>query len=135
MKPSEALMNNFYQNLGQLFYSVAAADNSIQQKETEKLKEIVRKEWLQMDETEDNFGSDSAFQIETVFDWLQERQPRSEDAFKKFSEFYLSHDSLFTAPYKNLIAKTAGEIAGAFHGNNKAELVVLNQLNSLFHGK
>ncbi len=40
--------------------------------EIERLKEDVRKYWLTVDSIEDEFGTDAAYQIEIVFNWLQQ---------------------------------------------------------------
>ncbi len=63
---------NFYQQLGKLFYAVADSDNNIQQDEINKLKKVVREEWLPIEDSVDEFGTDAAYQIEIVFDWLLE---------------------------------------------------------------
>lgn len=62
----------FYRLLGRLFYSVAQVDDVIREEEFKAVKAAVREEWLDFDETFDAFGSDSAFQIEFVFDFLYE---------------------------------------------------------------
>ena len=66
------LGNELYQNLGKLFYAVAMADHSVHMKEMEKLNEVVRDNWLDVDDIEDEYGSDAAFQIISVFDQLLE---------------------------------------------------------------
>jgi len=58
----------FYQNLGKLFHAMAMADHSIHMKEMEKLNEVVRDHWLEIDDVEDEYGTDAAFQIISVFD-------------------------------------------------------------------
>lgn len=54
----------FYQNLGKLFYAIVAGDNKVHEAEMNKLKELVKKEWLNIDDIEDEFGIDAAYQIE-----------------------------------------------------------------------
>ena len=63
-----------YQNLGKLFYAIAAADNEVRKVEFDKLKELVRKHWLELDPIEDIYSTDAAYQIEIVFDWLNQEQ-------------------------------------------------------------
>lgn len=131
MKPTEDVMNKFYQHIGQLFYAVASADKIVRKDEIEKLKEIVRKEWLPLDNATDKFGTDAAYQIEIVFEWLTDRETNSEDSFKKFSTYYTEHSYLFADTYKKTIAQTAASIADAYHGKNKSELHILSELNTL----
>lgn len=122
----------FYQNLGKLFYAIAMADRSVHAKEMECLKQLVREHWLPLDDSVDEFGTDAAFQIETVFDWLLEYEKDSETCYQGFEAFYRSNKALFSEEIKNLTMSTARAIAGAFFGSNKAELVLLGRLQLLF---
>lgn len=125
--------NEFYQNLGKLFYAVAMADHSVHMKELEKLNEVVSDHWLDVDDIEDEFGTDSAHQITTVFDWLLEYEKDGEEIYEEFEEFYTDHKTLFTPKVKALAKSTSRAIATAFAGSNKAELVMLGRLELLFN--
>jgi len=46
----------FYQNLGKLFYAIAASDGNVRPIEFDKLKNLVKTQWLDIDELEDTFG-------------------------------------------------------------------------------
>lgn len=127
------LGNEFYQNLGKLFYAIAMADHSVHMKELEKLNEVVKDHWLEVDDIEDEFGTDAAFQIETVFDWLLEYEKDEEENYEEFEQFYMEHKILFTPKIKQLIMSTARAIAASFYGSNKAELVLLGRLTLLFN--
>ena len=72
MKPSHQTMIRFYEHLGRVFYCIAAVDKIVQKVEIERLKEIVKNEWLPLENTLNEFGDDTAYQIEIVFDWLVE---------------------------------------------------------------
>ena len=63
MKPSNETMLAFYQQLGRVFYGVAAADKVIRLEEVERLDEIVKKFWLSQEDTFDEFDVDAAYQI------------------------------------------------------------------------
>lgn len=128
MKPSEDVMNRFYQNTGKLFYAVAAVDKKVRPEEYEKLAEIIKSDWLPLEDTVDPFGSDAAFQIEFIFDWLEDACVEPYDCFEEFKEFKDTHEYLFTEDVKQLIWKTAYEIASAFSKRNKSELVMLSKL-------
>lgn len=121
----------FYQNLGKLFYAIAAADNVVRAEEVAALKEIVEKEWLKIDEINDEFGTDTAYQIEIIFDWLDENKPDAEEAFNDFQEYRREHQNLFDPEIDKLIWKTADGIAASFAGKNKAEVIMLSKLKSL----
>lgn len=129
-------MNEFYRNLGNLFFAVAAVDKKVDANEIKRVKEHVTKYWLNLEDSKDYFGSDAAFQIEIVFDFLVEEieLPDAEECYQNFADFRKNHDSLFTQPVKDLIWKTCEEIASAFSGKNKSELVLLSRI-ALLLGK
>lgn len=117
-----------YENLGKLFYAMAVVDGDVHIQEMGKLREFIRKYWLDVDAVEDEYGTDAAFQIDTVFDWLLEYKMDGEECFGKFQEFYETNKERFTPFIKVLILDTAHAMANAFSGKNKAELVLLAKL-------
>lgn len=119
----------FYQNLGKLFYAIAAVDKNVREEEYDKLKEIVKSEWLAVDEIEDDFHTDAAYQIEFVFDWLYKEDKL--DARIWYEDFITYKDEqphLFPKAIKQLILKTANAVADSFLGKNKSELIMLAKL-------
>lgn len=122
----------FYRKLGYLFYSVAAADNRITETEISELKTELRDKWLTLEDSLDEFNSDAAYQMEAVFDWLQEETPPAVKAFEKFEAFVDENPGFFTPAIKNGIIETADHIAAAFHDTNKTELSLLFRLRQLF---
>ena len=121
---------SFYRNLGKLFYAIAAADGHIKAKEIDALKVLVKKQWLAIDEVEDAFGVNAAYQIEIVFDWLQgEDNLSAKECFNDFLIYKKSQSSLFSEEVNKLIIKTASAIAYAFSGINKSELIMLATLD------
>ena len=133
MKPSQNTIISFYENLGKLFYAVAAADNIVEEIEFNVLKEIVKNKWTKIDPVDDDFHSDAAYQIETVFDWLNnEGFSNSETCYNEFLEFKKEHPSLFTESIKSLILKTATKIAASVADLNKSELMLVARLSIEF---
>lgn len=128
MRMKDETMVAFYQVLGRLFYATAQADKEIRPEEVEAMKKMVNEEWLDVDETFDDFNSDSAYQIEIVFDYLLSHDEVVEDAIGDLKEFKKIHSSLFTDDMNTLILTTANRIASAFAQKNKSELVFLSQL-------
>ncbi len=133
MLASQKIGNEFYQNLGKLFYAVAMADKSVHIKEIEKLRTFIRQYWLEVDAVEDEYGEDAAFQIESVFDWLLEYEKGSEACYTEFEEFYKDNPNRFTSYIKVLVLDTANAIAAAFARKNKAELIMISKLQLLFN--
>jgi hypothetical protein len=124
--------NELYQNLGKLFYAMAMADHSVHMNEMEKLNEVVREQWLEVDDIEDEFGADAALQIITVFDRLLEYEKDPEEIYAEFEVFYTEHELLFTPKIKNLAMSTSRAITASFYGSNKSELILLGRLQLLF---
>lgn len=131
MKPSESTMIHFYQQLGKVFYSIATVDKIIRKEEFAQLKKIVKKEWLPLEDSLTEFGDDSAYQIEIVFDWLVATGWDFEQVIPDFKFFRNEHQHLFTPEINALILKTANAIATSFSGKNKSEHVLISQLNSI----
>jgi hypothetical protein len=130
---STKISNRFYQSLGKLFYAVAASDNMIRTEELNQMKSMVREHWLDVDHAQDDFGTDAAFQIEIIFDWLQENETSIDKCFAEFKSFKKEHASLFSPTINALIFKTAHSIAESFAGTNQQELALLNQLEIELH--
>jgi hypothetical protein len=131
MLPNEKIGNEFYQSLGKLFYAVAMADKNVRPIEIQRLKEDVQKYWLAVDAIEDEFGADAAYQIEIVFDWLKQEEKNGDMYFQEFVDFYKEHPSRFNTSIKQLIFKTADDIAFSFANKNKSELILLAKLKML----
>ncbi len=131
MKTKEQKDSVFYQNLGRLFYAIAFIDNTVRPEEIEVLKKFVSSTWTSLDNEPDEHGSDSAFQIEVVFNWLDSEVYSAQESYDTFANYYTSNKALFTETTKKNITKTASAIANAFSGTNKSELILLAQLNLL----
>lgn len=120
-----------YQKLGELFYAIAAADNVIRSAEVDALRTLVQTHWKDVDQLEDEFHTDAAYQIEIVFDWLEDKHLDPNECFEDFKEFKNEHPSLFNDSLNELIWRTADAIAGSFAGRNKAELIMLAKLRTV----
>lgn len=120
----------FYQNLGKLFYAIAAADKKVQQIEFNTLKELVKKHWLNTNAVEDAYQNEAACQIEIVFDRLNKEDNLDAQAcYQAFVDYKNEHPRLFTKTIKKSIMKTASKIAASFAGLNKSELIMLAKLD------
>ncbi len=132
MNTTQNIGITFYQNLGKLFYAIAASDKVVRKSEYDSLRKIVKSEWLKVDDIEDDFGADASFQIEIVFDWLDYQELNAEECFNQFEEYYNENKKRFTDKIKQLIWSTVNAIAGAFSGKNKSELMMLGRLKLIF---
>jgi len=133
MKPSHQTMIHFYQHLGKLFFRVASVDKTVRKEEIEQLKEIVKKEWVPLENNLNEFGDDAAYQIEIIFDWLVENDWNIGKIIPDFESFKKEHPSLFTPQVNDLILKTAKAIANSFSGKNKSESVLIDKLRGVLY--
>ena len=132
MNVTVSLEIKFYQSLGKLFYAVAASDGIVREAEVETLIQLVKSKWVPIDDFEDEFHLDAAYQIDTVFDWLNcEGGLKSDSCFDEFKSFKKDHESLFTKKRKQLIWNTSNDIANSFSGKNKSEIIMLARLKML----
>ncbi|GAA4280961.1 hypothetical protein [Gaetbulibacter aestuarii] len=130
METKKKLTHKFYQNLGKLFYAVAAADRQVRDAEFDKLKTLVKNQWLDVDPITDEFDTDAAYEIEIVFDFLKsEERMNIYSYYKDFVDYKNEQPHLFTPEVKQLILKTANAIAASFSGINKSELILLAKLD------
>ncbi len=132
MNTAQNIGITFYQNLGKLFYAIAASDKVVRPSEYESLRKIVKSEWMKVDDLEDDFGVDAAFQIEIVFDWLDYEELNAEESFAQFEAYFKENKFRFTDKLKQLVWSTCNAIAGAFSGKNKSELMMLGRLKLIF---
>ncbi|MFN8437447.1 MAG: hypothetical protein U0V72_07375 [Cytophagales bacterium] len=123
----------FYEELGYLFYAAASADKKVAKEEVAELKKCVREVWLPLEDSTDTFGSDAAFHIESVFDWLLENGEKGQDALSNFEEYFLNHKKLFSESIKSKILDTVSRISGAYGTENKAEKEFWNQVKILLN--
>jgi hypothetical protein len=131
MKPSDKTMIRFYQHLGKVFYCIAAIDKTVRKEEIKTLVATVKKDWLPLENSLDTFGTDSAYQIEIVFDWLSVNNWDYDEVIPDFKIFRREHKSLFTPETNRLILKTANAIANAFARKNKTEHLLISQLDAI----
>jgi len=130
MESKKKMTHKFYQNLGKLFYAIAASDNKVHPSELNKLKELVKDKWLDVDPLEDDYGTDAAYEIEIVFDWLDKQQRLNiASCFEDFVDYKNEQKHLFTPKIIKLIQTTAHAIAASFSDVNKSELIMLAKLD------
>jgi hypothetical protein len=121
----------FYQKLGYLFYSVAHSDRTVSDDELNALQQIIREDWLSLDDNIDAFGSDTAYQIHIIFDFLREKNYNSESAYNVFSRYFKEHIQLFSDDVIDRVFHSANRIADSLNGRNKSELRTLSRLHLL----
>lgn len=121
---------NFHQNLGKLFFAIAAVDGSVRVEELDKLKKIVKKEWLSTNFVKDDLKVDAEQAIINTFRWLRDdNEYNANECYNSFLVYMKNHKELFTDDVNKLIIKTASKIATSFSKMNKSELMLLAKLD------
>ena len=131
MKHSNDLLVHFYQQLGRLFYTLAAADKHVRVEEVAVFKKIFKEEWesLLIHIFKEEKGAIK--KIETVFDFLAANEVAIDKTLTEFKKFKEMHPQLFDLEVKELILKTAEAITNVSSGKNKSELVIMSKLHSI----
>jgi len=123
----------FYQNLGKLFYAIAAADNHVRDEEFNTLESIINNEWTLLENLETDFNDSNANIILNTFNWLHNNNAyNSEICYNNFINFKRSHEGFFNKKINSKILKIASKIAASFSGVNKSELMMLAKLDIEF---
>lgn len=120
-----------YEHTGYLFYAVAAADGTIKPAELSAIKDLINKEWLPLEDSTDEFGTDAAHYILMTIDILMDRSVSADGAFSVFKDYFEAHKAAFTEPVRKKIYLTANAIARAFAGKNKAESKYLKEVRRM----
>jgi len=128
---SNSYNQSFYQKLGYLFYSIASADRRISQQEHDALQQVIKEDWLHFNDKTDAYGTDTAYQIQIIFDFLKEKEYHSESAYNIFNRYFKEHLSLFTDDVIDRIFHSSNRIADCMNGRNKSELQALARLHML----
>ena len=126
------MKQDVYAGLGHLFYSIAASDGHVAKPETEKLKKLVKEQWMPAEPDRDSAGSDLAYYIEIGFDHANDSHLSPETAFERFKAIHDEHPTVFDESTRNMTTRTAKAIANAFAGKNKDEERMIERLEEVF---
>lgn len=135
MKAALTIQIEFYQNLGKLFYAIAAADKMVHKDEVETLKKKINKDWLNLEGKKTDDEIDAMRQVKITFYNLVNKSENAKQCLQEFKQYKQDNERLFKEEVKALIWKTANEIAGSFSSKNKSELIALADLGLLLKKK
>jgi len=121
----------YYKQMGNLLYSVAAIDGSIAIKEWIELRRLVKEELVPQEKHNDEFGTDAAFAVEFQFDILEGNDVASAEAFDEVHEYLRHNAPLLPAADKERLLTGATRVAASFHSINKEEKIILGKLKQL----
>jgi uncharacterized tellurite resistance protein B-like protein len=119
-----------YNELGKLFYLIAAIDGKVKPSEKESLHQLIQSKWKPLEDSTDRYGTDQANLIDFAFDY-EEAEGKEENGIESFESFYLENKTKFNPVIIYNILQTCEAIASAFHGKNKTEQKVLDRVIKL----
>lgn len=122
------IYKQFYSEIGKLLYAVADVDGVISPAEKKALKDLIRTELVPVENSKDEFGTDSAYYAEFEFDILEEANASPKAAFDSFINFLDNHHSAFDKKLKDATLLVVTKLADAYHKTSKKEEVLINQL-------
>ena len=123
-----------YEQLGYLFYALASAVKHLTKKEYEILRKDIEREWIPLENSTDEFGTDAANYIYFTYDSLVEQDLAPIEAFNSFKAYFQAHEGAFDDLVRAKIRTTAEHMAKAV-ANNKTEVYMIKELNKLLHTK
>jgi len=117
--------------IGFLVYAVASADKHITFEEKKVVHDIVNENWQLLADEEDPFGVRALDFIDKMFDVLETKEIRSEEAFSYFKEVYAENRDKFSSELVHFIIHICIKTGSAFNRMNKSELVLLSRIENL----
>jgi hypothetical protein len=118
----------YYRQMGNLLYCIAAVDGSIAPKEWKELRRLVKEDLAPVEDSVDEFGTDEAFDVEFQFDMLEGNNVPAEQAWEEFSDYLETNKSKLPEVDRNRFLNCAEKVASSFHGISKAEHDMLARL-------
>lgn len=122
------VFRDFYIQLGRLFYSIAMSDGQIQKSELQSFQKILQDELVPLEDSEDPYGTDTAYYAEFELERLIDEQADKNEAFTSFIMFMEENSSAFDEKIKKLSYQSAARIAKAHAGIEPAESKLLCEL-------
>ena len=126
---------DFYKELGNLFYAIAANDEKISRSEKKMINSLVMYGWRPVENSTDAYGTDAANIILFQFDVNEESGADANESFQSFVSFYEDNYQYINEELQEKILSNAKNIAESTRKINNAELPMLMKLRYLIsHG-
>jgi hypothetical protein len=112
------IYKNFYSEVGKLLYALAKADGQISAEEINEIHQLVLKDLVPLEDSSDEFGTDSAYYVEMEFDFLNENSYDPDVAFDSFISYVEDHYTAFDERLKTAIMDVAETLINSFHSTS-----------------
>lgn len=125
---------DFFEQLGNLFYAIAA-EQHVKPLEAGELKLLISRDWLPRSLGQNrSVVSDETHFILMTMDTLQAAETSARAAYNQFAKFYSLHPEIFTTELTERILQTAIEITAVFKADNPSDNTHLVALRKLMKG-
>lgn len=124
----------FFEQLGNLFYSLAA-DRSIEPIEFSELKMLISRDWMAQPQESDLPIPQNVHLMFVEMDTLKTTEVSSSEAYNNFARFYSLHPEVFTDELVERIKETAHAINGYFPAHFTPKKDHFNELLILLEKK
>jgi hypothetical protein len=118
--------------LGNLFYSIASADNDISPDQLKQLQKIVNDKWRWCNNQQNCKHPADSHIASILFDSIVQNMADESDNYQRFVNYYNQNGEDFTPEIKETIIKTACAVAVLFPGINKSAITMLGKISLLF---
>lgn len=123
---------DFYKEVGNLFYAIAAVDGKISRNEKKMITSLVRYTWRPLENSTDKYGTDAANIILFQFDVNDGFNASPTDQFKSFANYFNENRNEIGPSLREKILSGTRYIAESTRRINNAELPMLLKLRYLF---
>ena len=124
-------MNNFYKELGNLFYAVAKSDDKIKPDEKKKIEDLIEFNWKHLENTHDEFGTDASYIILFEFETARDQGMTTEEAYNFFAEYFRDNENALDDALRKRIFESCRQIADSYRRINARELELLEKIQDL----
>ena len=127
------IYKNFYAEVGKLLYAIAKADGSITPEEIKAIHKMVLNDLVPLENSTDEFGTDSAFYVEMEFDYLNENFQDPDVAFNSFVDYVDDHYTAFDYHLKDAVFRVAETLTRSFHETNIKDHYMILKLKEVLN--
>jgi len=129
------IYKNFYSEVGKLLYALAKADGNITDVEIKAIHKLVLEDLVPLEDSTDEFGTDSAFYVEMEFDYLNENLYDPDVAFNSFIDYVEEHYTAFDDKLKQAVYRVAETLINSFHETNIQDHRIILKLKEILLDK
>lgn len=124
---------HFYEQVAAMFYAVLMSDNAFHRQESVRLNDILKKHFLEAD-TGNVLNTEEAMTlIRRKTGELLVSQEDPAEKLEAFRQYRMHNARYFTPEIQQALWKAANALAYATAGQNKSELIILQELKHILH--